>query len=118
MRLGRNWLKIDVDEGHKPLSVGELQCRFNRAGVKVLTIGQWRSPSGKGWHVVVELDREPDSATEIVALQMLAGSDLRRESYNMNRARHVDASSRSGYWDERWNVLYGRPAADHGRADG
>jgi hypothetical protein len=41
---------------------------------------------------------------EIVMLQALCGSDLRRETFNLVRAlRLPDAPA---FWHTRWNVLY------------
>jgi hypothetical protein len=55
----------------------------------------------------VWVEPEPKTAVEVVALQLLFGSDPNREAYNLNRARLVDSGVVSDYWRERWNVLYG-----------
>lgn len=101
-------LKVDVDN-RRPLPMKELVARFTRANVRMLWLSQTRSPSGRGWHIRIGLVRRPRSNYETVALQLLAGSDPRRESYNINRVRtlrHV-----SPFWRTRWNVLYGRMGA-------
>lgn len=103
-----NPLKIDVDRC-APLRLRELVKRAARANRKLLCLCQWRSPSGKGWHLLVWVRPAPRSASETVALQLLLGSDVYREAYNLNRARAVDAGQVSPFWRRRWNVLYGRP---------
>lgn len=102
-------LKIDVDS-QRLMPVKELAARAVRAGVRIVALGQWRSPSGRGWHLVILTDPPPSNAVETVAMQLLFGSDPRREAYNLNRARAVDRGAVPAYWRERWNVLY---AASH-----
>jgi len=97
-------LKVDVDN-RRPLPMKELIARFARANVRILWLSQTRSPSGRGWHIRMQLARRPGNA-ETVALQLLAGSDPRRESYNINRVRTLRYVS--PFWRTRWNVLYGR----------
>ena len=99
-------LKIDIDSG-KPLPIMTMIQRAARAGFVIHALAQWRSPSGRGWHLLVELEPEPTTAMETVALQLLFGSDPNREAYNLNRARQVDAGAVDPYWAKRWNVLYG-----------
>jgi hypothetical protein len=45
---------------------------------------------------------------EVVALQLLLGSDPLREAYYIARARAVDAGEVSRFWRQlkRWNVFY------------
>lgn len=100
-------LKIDVDHS-RPLSVDEMISRLWKANRELLLVMQRRSPSGKGWHVLAWVYPEPVGAAETVALQLLMGSDPQREAYNLNRAVAVDAGLASEFWEERWNVLYGR----------
>lgn len=100
-------LKIDVDRS-EPLPIVELLRRSLRANVKIENLAQWRSPSGKGWHILIEVRPAPKTAMEIVALQMLFGSDPYREAYNINRARAVDGGAVSPFWRRRWNVFYGK----------
>jgi len=58
--------------------------------------------------MLIEVEPPPMSAIETVALQLVFGSDPRREAYNVNRALQVDAETVSPYWRDRWNVLYGK----------
>ena len=105
---GYEWppLKIDVD-GRRPLPMDEVMERMHRANRRIRYMVQRRSPSGRGWHLLVWVYPPQESATETVALQLLLGSDPYRESYNLNRARAVDAGMVPEFWRERWNVLYG-----------
>lgn len=68
-----------------------------------------RSPSGKGWHVYVELDRPVSHWLEMVALQAILGSDRYREACNVQRVRTIAAmpwNEMRDYWELRWNVFY------------
>jgi hypothetical protein len=103
----RNVVRLDVD-GPRPLPLAELAKRARRARRRLVAMRQWRSPSGRGWHCLVLVDPPPRTAVETVALQLLFGSDPRREAYNLNRARQVDAGTVPRYWRHRWNVLYGK----------
>lgn len=100
-------IKIDVDSRHC-LPLDELVERLRAANRKLVALAQWRSPSGKGWHMVAIVSPSPKSAVETVALQLILGSDARREAYNLNRAIAVDEGKASKFWRDRWNVLYGR----------
>jgi hypothetical protein len=46
------------------------------------------------------------SALELVALQLLFGSDPLREACNLTRARLVDTRRVSAWWRARWNTFY------------
>ena len=102
-------IKIDVDH-NDPLPVPELLRRAIRANVTIENVCQWRSPSGRGWHLLIDVTPAPVTAMETVALQLLFGSDVYREAYNVNRARVVDSGEAPPFWcvGNRWNVLYGR----------
>jgi hypothetical protein len=100
-------LKIDVDH-NEPMPIVELLRRSIRAKVKIVSLAQRRSPSGRGWHVLLNVKPAPKTAMETVALQLLFGSDPYREAYNINRARAVDGGDVSPFWRRRWNVFYGR----------
>lgn len=104
-------IKIDVDS-RRYLPLDELVERLRAANRQLVALAQWRSPSGKGWHMVAVVSPRPRSAVETVALQLLLGSDPRREGYNLNRALAVDAGLVSPFWRRRWNVLYGRARKD------
>ncbi len=101
----RGRLLIDVDHA-RPRKLGRVLGLLGRAGYRVRSLSQWRSPSGRGWHLAIEISPRPATAVEVVALQLLAGSDPYREAYNLFRARRVDAGQVDRYWHERWNVLY------------
>lgn len=59
-----------------------------------------------GYHVVILVPRRV-AAVSVVALQAILGSDPKRESFNLVRARNLRAVS--PFWRrERWNVLYHR----------
>ena len=82
----------------------DIQRLLSRAGYVPVWMSECRSPGGNGWHIVLELDPEPRTAEEVVALQAILGSDVNREACNLHRARvlwRVPKWARS--W---WNVLY------------
>lgn len=121
-------LKVDVDASRK-LSRAALEQRARIAHVVILSVTDVRSPSGRGWHrtiAVERLGRGPSktvgantlgtvsrspyptqfSALEVVALQLLFGSDPIREAFNLHRARLVDAGQVPRFFARRWNTLY------------
>lgn len=61
----------------------------------------------RGVHVILTAewhDKKPLEPTEIVCLQILLGSDFKREAFNLLRAHNLgDAPA---FWQDRWNVLY------------
>lgn len=59
--------------------------------------------TARGWHVTVWLQRKV-SATELVAVQAILGSDPRREVFNLVRVRKL--AEVPPCWVQRWNVLY------------
>jgi hypothetical protein len=67
---------------------------------------RFRSHSGK-WHVVVAMycKRLPPPVA-IVALQTLLGSDWKRETFNLVRARNLGRVPRAWQHLARWNTLY------------
>lgn len=100
-------LRIDVDRG-RPLSMKELGRRAARAHRRIRWLRQWRSPSGRGWHILLAVSPAPTTPMETVALQLLFGSDPYREAYNSNRALAVEGGEVSRFFRTRWNVLYGK----------
>jgi len=100
-------VKIDIDAGTAPLSVGRLNTLLARAGYRLRCLSQRQSPSGRGWHIELEVTPRPKTAQETVLLQLLCGSDPGREAYNVTRARAVDSGQVPKFWRRRWNVLYG-----------
>jgi len=99
-------LRIDVDRGHRATSIPRLCWLLRRAGYRPRCLSQVRSPSGKGWHVEVEVSPQPRSLAELVALQVILGSDRAREACNLHRARMVEQGKVPAWWAKRWNVLY------------
>lgn len=97
-------------DGARPLTVAKLVGRLARANRRLVALGQSRSPSGKGWHLWVTVDPAPMTAVEVVALQLICGSDVNRECYNLNRARRVDAGQVPPPFDRSWNVFYRKAA--------
>lgn len=100
-------VKVDVDQA-RPLRMAEVARRLVMANRRLVALGQEVSPSGRGVHLWVRVQPSPRTAVEVVALQLLLGSDPRREAYNLNRARAVDAGQVRGYWRRHWNVFYRR----------
>lgn len=100
-------VKVDIDEGRDPLTLATTRWVLGRAGFRVRTYVKRRSPSGKGWHVIVTVTPRPRSALEVVALQLLLASDRMREACNVRRARVLDQMPK---WARKhWNVLYEKP---------
>lgn len=100
----RGLLKIDVDEGMAFPNNRRLDHLLARAGYRRETIVRRRSPSSKGWHLVLTVIPRPESAVEVVALQAILGSDPLREACNLHRANIFPQVS--PFWQDRWNVLY------------
>lgn len=81
-------LKVDWDRKEFP-DVARLVRLFRRAGYRLVAVGTRRSPSGNGWHLWIVTTPKPKSLQEVVALQVMAGSDPWREAmvlYRANRA--------------------------------
>lgn len=102
-------LKLDHDPHAPRLSLVELVKRARRANVRLVAMGERRSPSGKGWHRWLIVRPAPRTAVAVVALQLLFGSDPYREAYIYNRAVRVDRKQVSRYFRDNFNVLYRRP---------
>lgn len=109
-RLSWTVLKLDYDTRRLPglgrirSYLGLVLMRLRRAGYRPLWLMQKRSPSGKGWHVMIEVEPRPRRREEVVALQAILGSDPQREACNLWRARQGGRVGR--FWRERFNVLY------------
>jgi hypothetical protein len=100
-----NTLLLDFD-GRLPRDLWtrlEMVARFHC--VRVLAAGVGPSGSGKGFHVVVILNKRM-SFMRIVALQAILGSDWKRELFNSRRAAAWRRVPR--FWRNRGNVLYRR----------
>lgn len=104
-------VKVDYDAGVRPLPRREIAFRLMRAGFTLKRLVKRRSPSGTGWHLVASVRPRPRNATEVVVLQLLLGSDPRREACNFRRARIL---RRMPSWArEQFNVLYGKIEGRH-----
>lgn len=83
--VAAQWKQREVDTTHKAGNIGEFE---NVTFDATLTI-----------------DTTPElTPMEVVALQMLLGSDMNREAFNFQRA-HVIGDA-PAFWQDRWNVLY------------
>lgn len=98
-------LRCDYD-GKRPPPLVRVCWLLARAGYRVQSLSERRSPGGQGWHVEVALTPAPRTCVEVVALQAVLGSDPAREACNVTRARMVDTKQVSRFWARRWNVLY------------
>ncbi len=102
-------LKLDHDPHCPRLSLLEMVKRARRANLRLVALGERRSPSGRGWHRWVIVRPAPRTAVAVVSLQLLFGSDPLREAYCYNRAVRVDAKQVSRYFRDNFDVLYRRP---------
>lgn len=96
-------LKLDFDTAKEP-DLGVLVQRLARAGYIPIDTVLRRSPSGKGWHVLMEVEPRPRTAMEVVALQAVLGSDPWREAMQIARANAFNRCP--AFMRDAWNVLY------------
>lgn len=101
-------VKLDHDRHAPRLSLREIVKRAKRANLRLVALGERRSPSGRGWHRWLIVSPAPRTAAQVVALQLLFGSDPYREAYLYNRARRIDAGKVKGYWKQQdhWDYLF------------
>lgn len=100
---------LDIDEKQTPERIemlnetirrvsSMLHCRLELVAVH---------DTARGFHAIVNAnwsDAKPITPLETVCLQLLLGSDPKRETFNFLRARNLgDAPA---FWRDRWNVLY------------
>lgn len=120
-------LYLDFDEPESD-AVDELEKRIYNVANMVQIEMELVSilPTRRGFHAIVKaewplklnpgitqdlpivgntyLDREELTTMETVCLQLLLGSDPKREAFNLLRAHSIgDAPA---FWRDRWNVLY------------
>lgn len=77
------------------LDVPQRACRLSRLRTR------------RGWHLIVYYRGvKRFTAAQIVAAQAIAGSDWRREAFNLVRARHLTAAPKSWRKVGAWNTLY------------
>ena len=100
----RALLKLDIDEGEARPKLHVIMRRLRRAGYTPVWLSETRSPSGRGWHLVIDVRPRPTHPSQVVALQAILGSDPDREACNLARANVL--GTMSGYARDRWNVLY------------
>lgn len=101
--MGSRILKLDYDNGER-LTDGDIISRLARAGFRTVKVDARLSPSGKGYHVRVQVEPDIRTPMETVALQAICGSDPFREASNFKRARVLSKVAK--WWQVRWNVLY------------
>lgn len=97
---------LDFDE---PVNLDELDKKIhnvsNMSRIKLERLAVHLTKRGN--HVVVNAewpDKKELTPAETVALQLLLGSDPKREAMNLMRAHSLgDAPD---FWRDRWNVLY------------
>lgn len=85
------------------------RARLRRAGFRIVQSRRVRSPSGRGWHLFVDVTPRPRTPETVVALQAILGSDPWREACNLARARVLHRVPRA--MRRHWNVLYAAPRA-------
>lgn len=89
-------------------------CRWNDLPLSDFRLRRFRTR--RGWHVVIYYNGEHQfTATEIVAAQSISGSDWRRESFNLIRARNLAAAPAAWRVVGAWNTLY-LEKLEHGTA--
>jgi hypothetical protein len=102
-------LKLDIDRARRTPR-WKLDRLAAIVHLEIVHVVDERSPGGKGWHSWVTVRSLDEKAgwrpTEIVALQLLFGSDPWREAYTLHRARLVEAKAVAPYWRTRFNVFY------------
>ncbi len=98
-------LKLDFDTEEEP-SLSLIFLKLRRAGYAVRELVQRRSPSKRGWHVLVNVEPQPRTAMEVVALQAICGSDPWREAMQVQRAHAMAKRSLPAHMRDAWNVLY------------
>lgn len=108
MMIGRdgssNKLLLDFDDVKSPSQImARLPFVTRQLGLRVKSMSYVYSSSGRGIHVVILLG-EMLPAPVIVSLQILCGSDWRRETFNLVRVKSL--RNAPAFWRNRWNVLY------------
>jgi hypothetical protein len=102
-------LKLDFDDAISAPNAyvigGIIRRRLARAGyiVKDVLVNR-SSPSGNGWHIVLEVTPRPKCPFEVVALETICGGDVNRQAMQMNRARAF--LNAPAWMRDAWNVLY------------
>jgi hypothetical protein len=97
MYARRDLLYVDWDKA-RPSCIRSIYrvCRSVGLGVRFVRYDK----TARGWHVIVGLNRKIEPLLT-VALQVILGSDPKRERFNLVRAM-------SGTRNRRWNMLFER----------
>lgn len=102
-------LKLDIDRWRRDPR-WKLERLAAIVHLAIVNVKDERSPGGKGWHRTLTMRPLDEGGrwrpTEIVALQLLFGSDVWREAYTLHRARLVEARQVAPYWRDKWSVFY------------
>lgn len=100
-------IKLDFDTPRCPRLLNRVRwvCRMLHWPVVLVEYRRTRH----GWHVCVTVRRRV-TPLQVVAVQAILGSDWRRETFNLVRARRLSRVPR--YWRERFNVLYDHTPED------
>jgi len=91
-----------VDQ-HRAPSISQIAAVARIVGLRIVWTLYRRTR--RGWHVVIAM-RNHLTPGEAIALQACLGSDRRRETLNLMRAIAVRRGRITGFWSERWNLLY------------
>lgn len=100
-------IKLDFDSRKYP-NVGTALFRLRSLNFHPVWLLLSRSQHN-GWHAIIQL-RGNISDIGIISLQLLCGSDPKRETFNL--ARVLQLKKASLYWQKRWNILY---ASEHAK---
>lgn len=95
-------LYIDVDRAVPP-KFSDLVSTLRAVGVRPVWTCYRRS--ARGWHVIIK-SRYRILPGEQIALQVLLGSDRKRETLNIMRLLSIRQNGASAFWRKRWNILY------------
>lgn len=96
-------VKLDFDVAKEP-DMEPIWQLLRRAGYTAVDVLVKRSPSKRGWHMLLVLDPRPRTAMEVVAIQAVLGSDPQREAMQLARARAFPKCP--AFMRDAWNVLY------------
>lgn len=102
-------LPLNIARGVLPISVIRAVCSI--IGLKPTMVRYDRT--ARGFHVVIYLPwRQRLPRAECVALQLCLGSDARRETLNLMRARSIRQHGAPPHFRNRWNLLFERKLTD------
>lgn len=97
-------LKIDIDTRTLPRDyMARIQWTARILGWPLAAVGLRQTVHG--WHVRVVV-RKRLAPVSIVAAQVLMGSDPKRETFNLKRARMLSRVPAAWRKADAWNVLY------------